>query len=210
MVSIGMVAYRNEGQDYASDYARSILEHEPGVKITMLDSGSNPPYRKTKGFDVVRMKYPEGEQYNYAKCLNALIKNMTGDWLIYGNDDVLCTGKFVDVVEGLDKKVLWGVDLAENRYLLPGVPIYYVTGWLVVMHRNLLEKIGWYDENLAGGNMEDIDYSYRAVQSLVPVNEVKLPFVHLNSLRRKTAEGYRANALDNRKYFLQKNGRVNG
>ena len=77
MVSVGMVAYRNDGQDYASDYARSVLEHEPGVCITLLDSGSNPPYRKTKSYDVVKMRYAEGEQYNYAKCLNALLKAWT-------------------------------------------------------------------------------------------------------------------------------------
>ena len=135
---------------------------------------------------------------------------MDGDWLIYGNDDVLCTGPFVDIVEGLDKRVLYGIDLAVNSYIIPGVPIYYITGWIVVMHRDLLKKIGWYDEGFAGGNMEDVDYGYRAVQKLVPVNQVKLPFIHLDSQRRKLAGEYRKNALDNRKYFLQKYGRSNG
>lgn len=205
-----MVAYRNEGIDYASDYALSILEYEPGIKITMLDSGSNPPYRKTKGFDVIRMKYDEGEYYNYAKCLNALIKNMDEGWLVYGNDDILCTGPFVDIVEGLDKRALYGIDLAINTNLISGVPIHHIYGWIVIMHRDLIDKIGWYDEGFVGGNLDDVDYGFRAVQNLVPVNEVKLPFVHLDSQRRKSAPGYKGDAERNRKHFLRKHGYING
>lgn len=210
MVSVGMVAYRNGGQDFATDYAKSILLWEPSAQVVMVDSNSTPPYRKNKRYKVIRMLYAENERYNYAKSLNTLINNMDGDWLVYGNDDVLCTGSFIEEVEALDRRAVYGVDLAINRNLISGIPIYHIYGWIVIMHRSIIDKVGWYDEGFTGGNLDDVDYGFRAAQKLVAVNRVDLPFIHLDSMRRKTAGGFRVDALANRKKFLRKHGYING
>jgi len=201
MVSIGIVAYRGD-HDYATPYAESILKHEPGAQVIMVDSESDPPYEQDNRWQVVRVDY-NGAGYNYAKCCNAALDAMVGDWLILSNDDVLCEGQFAHYIEGLKTKYMYGVKLFQNKSMIPGKEMPQVDGWLMLMHRSLYNRVGRFDQGFPQWGV-DSEYCYRADDMGYMMRIANIPFVHLESQRRTKTDDWHKAGMEAIKYFKRK------
>ena len=134
----------------------------------------------------------------YAKAINFGV-NYTPricDWLIIINNDVLCTGK-IDTAK-LDKNTIYGAKKHERWGR------EWLDGWIFVMHRDLLEDVGEFDENFKVAAFEDADYCFRAQDKGYKVEVIDLPFIHLEtSDRLKVDGGWRQDNLD---YLKEKHG----
>jgi len=182
-ISIVMLAWRSAlTRDYASDYIISILRNEPNTEIILVDCNSSPPYKPQPEYKLVKVPKP----LNIARCMNEGIKAASGDWLLFGNDDVVCSGRFADYVESLDPNTLYGRDVIKKRLKFKGIPWDWydtVYGWLTIMHRDLYTWLGELDESKPNGG-EDIEYSLRATNRGIPIRQAAVPFRHIHDHRR--------------------------
>ena len=182
-ISLVTLAWRGvRTHDYASDYIASVLRYEPDTEIVLVDCNSKPPYPHHELYNLVRVPPP----LNIAKCMNAGIREAKGDWLLFGNDDVLCKGRFADYVESLDPNTLYGRDVVKKRLKFKGIPWDWydtVYGWLTIIHRDLYDWLGALDETKQNGG-EDIEYSLRASNKGIPIAKAAVPFRHIHDHRR--------------------------
>jgi len=198
-----MVAYRSQA-DYAIPFAHSVLMYGKDTQVIMIDSASPDPYPESDKWEVVRVDYPPGELYNYSRCLNIAARHMDGEWLMFCNDDLLCTGPFTAEIRRLDKKCLYGAETGVKKRTTYGTTINYAAGWCLVMHRSLYGRVGPFDEAFGASTLEDVDYSWRADKLGYKIKRAYIPFIHLESMRRVGVEGWHSRGMDTRKYFIKK------
>lgn len=209
MISFIIVANSNWG-DYAISFIESILLQGRKCEIILVDNGSDKPYPPSDNYHLIRLE-PKGH-YNYMAALNAGADVATGEWLMFCNDDVLCTGDF-QWLEGLDQVGVYGAELRHKTKEKFGVDVDYIYGWMMLIHRRIWMAVGQFDEYYLHAGFDDIDYCWRASRAGAKSIEVKpWPFVHLadqknEKHRRATVEGYAEMQARSKKYFLK---RVNG
>jgi len=200
MISVIIPAWTDKG-DYLTPYINSIRTHEPKVEILVIDNASKKPVSPSKDYRLFRREIPMG----YASALNYGADNSRGDWLIFSNDDCLCTGSFKKLIHSLDKLTLYG---AEIRHKKPAwgadITITYVYGWIQIMHRTVFELVGRFDEYLTGFGLEDINYGWRAGEHDMPIEAISLPFKHLETHRRCETETFTDEMNEAKKYFIEK------
>ena len=178
MISFIILGYRQREKDYATPLVKSVRGYEPDTEIILVDCNSDPHYKKSDNYKLVRVPEP----FNASRCLNLGIAASKGDWLMLSNDDVACQGKFADRVTRLDRGTLYGIDLAPKaiRHMGFQKKVLTVYGWMMILHADLFDQLGDFDEDKAG----DVEYSIRAIEAGVPVKSVVLPFRHLHHHRR--------------------------
>lgn len=180
MISLIITAYRTPGKpDYASAFMRGVKQHEPDTEIILVNCNSSPPYQRGEDYTLVKVPEP----YNIGRMINAGLQAATGEWLIIANDDVTCNGKFAACVHAADTSALLCKKVVYKRLKRKGrkwaeYPTAY--GWLMLMHRTLYERLGAVDERVPW----DIEYSLRALDNGVKIDQVKVPFKHIHDHRR--------------------------
>lgn len=210
MISLIIVA-NNKWGDFATPYIDSVIRHEIATEIILVDNGSPTPYQHSKDYHLIRL--PEKEHYNYMQALNKGAKEAQGDWLIFSNDDVKCTGSFARKIKELPEIGLYGAEIRNKpENWGAGRDFCYIYGWIMVMHRAVYLAVGEFDEHYLHAGFDDIDYSWRSQQMDIPVMAVDLPFIHLADQpghfhRRMTVEGYRDSMARSKAHFIEK---VNG
>jgi len=191
MISLIIVSNMRFG-DYVGPYIESVLRYEPETEIIITDL--------TK----------EGNRYNYHRGLNSGAKRAKGDWLIFSNDDVLCTNSFSEMIENFDKNCIHGKELRRKTEEKWGFSVEYLYGFILVMHRSLFEKVGEFDEVYGHAGFDDIDYCWRAQEMGFNLQAHEdLPFLHLADLpgashRRYLISGYSENMKKSKEHFLEK------
>lgn len=191
------------GVDYWEEYTRpaieSIREHEPGVEILVLDSGSDPPY---PSLHYVK----KSKRTGYAEAINdAIWASYQGhryiDWFLVLNNDVLCTGPFVEQIGRLPKNRLYGIEF--NSHARMGE---WLNGAVLLLSHRIFNKIGRFDEGYKGAGFEDADYSRRVLNAGMKLELLPyLPFTHLHAMTRmEISEDYEALKERNRQYYLEK------
>lgn len=205
-ISLMMVA-NNRWGDYAGRYMASVIANEPSwedTELVLVDSGSEPAYPESELYKLIRIEHPG--HYNYMQCLNTGLRAMTGDWLILGNDDVECTAPYTELITSLDPNGFYGKNVRKKDLTWgAGRVITYVYGWIMVMHRSVFEKVGFFDEYYLHAGFDDIDYSWRAEQLGIPIVEVpELPFVHLDTHRRNKVHGFKMSMIRSKEHFVGK------
>ena len=146
-----------------------------------MDCNSKPPYKPSDDYTLVKVPEP----FNIARSLNVGYAATKGEWLLFSNDDVLCEGKFADLVRGLDKDTLYANAMMKRPSglgMYPNNRAKILYGWLMIIHRKLFNKLGPFDENSVIGI--DIEYSLRASEVRVPLVAAGLPFRHIHNHRR--------------------------
>ena len=180
--------------EYTEPYIKSLLQFEPGVKVVVVDNGSVPRY----SVSAVRFE----KVYSYAASINAGLRACpSSDWYVVSNNDVLCNGSFVEALEKLDPDTLYGNKIHGND-----VCERYVDGWIYFISRQVWDAVGLFDERFLIAAYEDIDYSTRAVKAGIPIEQVSLPFQHLEERIRYTRPNYDEVYEENRNYFMVKHG----
>jgi len=182
-ISIITLAWRSKlTPDYATRYITGVKGYEPEVEAILVDCNSKPPYTPHKDYKLVNVPEP----LNIARCMNEGISASSGDWLMFGNDDVECNGKFAEYVHTLDQNTLYAKDIVKKRIKVKGSPwTWYDTahGWITIMHRDLYNRMGELDETYPNGG-DDIEYSMRAHDMGVPIKRALVPFKHIHHHRR--------------------------
>lgn len=204
MISMIIVANSKWG-DYASPFINSIYEHDK-AEIILVDNGSPVPYDTKKQHWTIRLD-PD-ENYNYMKALNTGARAATGDWLVFCNDDIVCTGPFYDQINSLSRNFLYGNEIRQKDRAW-GLEFKYIYGWMLIMHRTLWDAVGPFDEYYLHAGFDDLDYSWRAQQAGYGLWKLEFPFVHLADLpegrhRRKTVSQYEQNMSHSKAHFLEK------
>ena len=180
MISFIILGYRTRFCEYATPLMQSVRRYEPEVEIILVDCNSEPNYKPSDDYRLVRVPKP----FNPSRCLNLGIAAAKGDWLMLSNDDVTCSGSFAGKVAGLDKGILYGNELVSKRIKVKGIPWswYDITwGWLMILHRDLFDSLGTFDETT---DRTDVEYSMRAIGVGVPIRAAGLPFKNIDDHRR--------------------------
>jgi GT2 family glycosyltransferase len=190
--------------DYTTPFLRSIRRREPkhnDIEIIIIDNGSRNPYPLGSDYKPIRFNDP----VCWAKMLNTGVEASCGDWLMLLNDDVLCQGEFVDLIESIDKNSVVGPQMRhKNPSWGAGVQINYLYAWLLAMQRDVFDKIGGFDEWYKLAGVDDIDFCWRAEQKGFALSAVDLPFIHLEPHRREKWDGYVEQMKKSKEYFIRK------
>lgn len=189
MISV-IFPYTLKFGDFASGYISSLRRHEGDIDIVKVFTGNKA-------------------SYNYTTALNVGAKQATGEWLLFSNDDILCTDKFTHLVEGFDRNNIYGMEMRRKTKAEWGADVEYLYGWLLLMHRSLFDAVGRHDEGYVMAGFDDIDYCWRAQQLGYGLKVVDLPFVHLadrpgGTHRRYTVDGYKEQMVLSKARFLAK------
>lgn len=176
--------------DFATAYAESIHRWEPTVQVVSINTETEADYR-------------------YTRALNAGAKQAVGDWLLFSNDDILCTGKFLRQVEQFERGSIYGMELRQKTKAGWGADVEYLYGWILLMHRELFEDVGPFEEFYLHAGFDDIDYCWRAQQLGYGLVVAPLPFVHLadqpgGKHRRYEVPGYREQMARSKRFFIGK------
>lgn len=176
--------------DFASPYTESLHKHEPEAQVVAVNTEAEADYR-------------------YTQALNQGAKRATGDWLLFSNDDVLCTGPFLHLLQRLSHKKIYGMELRRKTQAAWGADVTYLYGWILLMHRSLHEVVGPFEEHYLHAGFDDIDYCWRAQQAGFGLEVAELPFIHLadqpgGKHRRYTVPGYKEQMARSKEFFLAK------
>jgi len=174
--------------DYTRPCIESLKKHHPQAELILVDNGSQPAYPHAR----VRFDRTVG----YAEAMNAGLRAAKGAWLMPMNNDVICTGTI-----SLPKHELavYGAELNSNTQI--GT---YIEGWVFLFHRSVWEALGPFDENFRVVTYEDVDYSYRARQSDLPLAKIDLPLRHAKHGFRGDTDQHADIRRENREYFMKK------
>jgi glycosyltransferase involved in cell wall biosynthesis len=176
----------------------SVICTNPSREIICVDNGSDMPYPDMAG---VKMLRAEKRGSSYASALNLGIASASGDWLVLINNDVIVSKDIVSPIGRLDRKVLYGFYMWHQSPEL--FQWDYLSSWCYIMHRDVFEKVGKFDEKCAPMGYEDADYSKRVIDnglSLVELDRDEWGIKHLqenrvmerNVYQRRNKESIRA------------------
>ena len=136
---------------------------------------------------------------SWAIDLNKAAESFEDEWLTVLNNDSRCIGPFKELYSRLPRYVLMG------KQLKTGGGLRWLEGACLVMHKNIWEKVGLFDENLKRAGLTDVDYSLRAELAGFELGEVSsLPFEHLYYSPQYHVKGVWDTFRENQKYFRRK------
>jgi GT2 family glycosyltransferase len=193
-------------EEYTKPLIESIREYESNVSIVIVDNGGNYDLDQLAYFPV-RVYHLVTPLVSYASAINVGLDILVGDedWIIVMNNDVLCTGHFVEYLSKLDTDTLYGNNIHhKSRYFIPKAP--WIDGWIYAIPNKIFTEVGDWDENFKRASFEDADYSYRAVELGYKIGKSDLPFKHLQESIRKTFDDFKQSRFDNIKYLMEKHG----
>lgn len=191
----------NQWNDYTAPFIESVMKYEPEVEILVIDNGSKKPYPESTEYKLYRYE----KTVCYAQALNAGCILSKGAWLMLFNNDALCEGKFIDKVTNLKRDSIYGDEVRYKPNIFKsGLDVTYLHGWMYVMHRNVYDRVGMFDENYERAGGEDIDYSMAAREVGINLKVMELPFRHLEKHSRAKIKGHKEAMLRNQEYFKRK------
>lgn len=193
-------------EQYTEPLVESILKHEPGCEIVVVDNDSEPPYpveeKNWHRFAVTRIR-----RACYSNAINHGQCHLDADWYIVLSNDVLCIAPFAHILEGYSDDNVVGPLLKEIDIETVG-RVHYLEGWAVAISRRAWGALGGWDENYKISSYEDVDTSHRARKlGFTLIEEPDLGFVHLDQKQRfYLVPDYWDSEYHNREYFKQQHG----
>lgn len=182
-------------EKYTYPLVRSIGEYQPECQIVVIDNASIKPYPS-------RYFVHRTERLCYSAAINKAkhtADNLYGesDFYIVLSNDVLCTGSFVGMLE---TDSVTGVELEQDHGL------QWLKGWCVVIPKTVWDNTGGWDENFQISSWEDVDFSYRVLNSkYYLIHNSAFPFKHLDQKQRFTiVSDYWQSEVHNKAYFYNK------
>lgn len=186
----------NHWHDITQPFLLSILKYEPEAQILLIDNNSRSAYpNNNPNIEVLRVD----ERVGYNQAMNIGIQHRKVDKYICFNNDCICEGPFIEKVKMLDDSILWGSDHKPDS--LNGI-LFVASAWLVISDK-IIEKIGFFDENLNAG-FEELDYEMRAIMADFDLGVTQLPIKHLEEMTRLDESEYLKRWDTCRKYFGKK------
>lgn len=186
IIMVGM----DHWEDFTLPAIRSIQEHEPDVRIILIDHGKKA-YPKIKGVETIRLNKP----HSYAAAINIGINHAKADWYFITNNDVLCTGPFV---HEMSKKMIYchKAYRSENNF--------WFDNCFVFISDLVWDDVGEFDEKFLVAAFEDADYSFRAQALGFSIHQKEMPFLHFEGTTRFGVPDYNDIRYDNLLYLQSK------
>lgn len=187
-------------EKYTLPLIESIRAHEPKCKIVTIDNASKTPYPRGTAARVGSGKHVcYSAAINYGKHLLDQDEEVDWpDWYIVLSNDVLCTGPFAHLLERQDGEAVIG-PLLKNAHGFD-----YIEGWAVFVPRKIWDVVGGWDERFLGSDYEDVAFSTAARQKGFWLEQVDLPFVHLDQRQRfHIVDDFAGKNAHNRELFLR-------
>jgi hypothetical protein len=156
--SIGIVTYHARFEKYFSPLIESLVRIFPDKEIICIANGHPDEQLQIeylrkftvflKQFRNVRYFTHEKSQ-SLSRCFNHIIINSNNEGCLMLNDDTKITALFR---EEFEKKIV-------NKGLK--FSIMNETWSNLFITKDIIRKVGWFDENLLGIGQEDVDYMFR-------------------------------------------------
>lgn len=187
----------NGWEKYTLKLVNSIKQHEESddYRLVVFDNGSDPPYP--------HFHIRNNELSCYAAAMNSGIGYLSFwnyDWVLILNNDVLCTGPFMEKINSMDPNHIYGNDLHRKERF----GHEWLDGWLYLLPRQAIEAVGHWDENFQVAAFEDADFCLRAKQAGFLTKKSDLPFTHLETIGRDKLAEHRNYRFINLEYLLEK------
>jgi GT2 family glycosyltransferase len=182
-------------KDFVIPYVNSIRRHELEAHLTIVDNGSPEPY--------LTMDHAMLKRTDNLAIMTSFNRVITGewDWLMLTDTDVICNGKFLQLVGNFDPGYIHGQQLFQDGKLS------WFDGWLYCVPRPVWEAVGKFDEDFKlTGAFQDLDYCIRAKAAGFGLRQCSLPFVHLEANTTHKSPDFWANREHNRQLIFQKHG----
>lgn len=184
----------NQWEWYTLPLIESIRTYEPDVEIVCIDNASDKPYPALEY--VVSLS----QRLSYADAINRAAERTKADWLLSLNNDVICQGKFADIIRAQDKNTIYGQQIIEEGGHV------WLGNWLALIPRDVWQRVGNFDGKFEMCGFEDADYCVRAAALGIATKPIDLPFHHYWGATRWDLPGYSAARERNMDYFEQKHG----
>lgn len=173
-VSLISVCYKRH--DLLDAYLSSIGKYEPreDMEIIVVDVDAEPNNRDKVNAWCDTYLYTE-RAVCYSVAVNMGLNVAQGEYLVWGNEDIEVSGPFIDTLLGPIKE---NIKTITGRRLGRQDGHDYIAGWLVAMHRNALDDVGYLD-NRFPGTFEDVEYCVRAQDNGYRLKQVVIPVRHI-------------------------------
>jgi len=158
----------NHYEKYTLPLVQSLQEHEPDLPIVIVDNNSDPPYPWTPGCWTT---WANNE--SVARAINTGMCDTDNDWYLFLDNDVLCTGPFMHLVEKFDSRTIYGAQMKDWE------TFNYLVGWCTFLSEHCWHIVGAMDEGFVGFGYGEVDYFYRAEKKGYQQTLIEeLPFKH--------------------------------
>jgi hypothetical protein len=188
LLSVGIDKYN----DNTAGLVDSVRLLEPSVEMVIIDNAADPAYAPQPYIHRLNIRV------SYAEALNVAAGMCKADWMVMVNNDVICNAPFADLVDGLDKRTVYG----KVEYSEFGAK--WLDGWIMVVSRQLWDVVGGFDTNFAYAGFEDADYCLRAKSLGNCVKTIDLPFTHKQAHTRYLMPDYFEQRKKNIEYLVMK------
>ena len=181
--------------DNTAKLVSSLQEYEPDCPYLIIDNACAPAYTDPHASRL-------DKRVSFARALNLAADMIRTGWMVMLSNDTLATDPFIDFVNTLDPKAIYGKDMNKgygNRT--------WLDGWIYVMTKKTFDKVGGFDEHFKAAGFEDADFCWRAQAAGVEVElEPRLPFIHTRKHTRYGEPGFFEKRKDNILYLERKYG----
>lgn len=167
-ICTAVVLGHNHYEKYTLPLVKSLQKYEPDLPIVIVDNDSDPPYPRTPGAWSV---WANNE--SVAKGRNAGMSEARNTWYLTLDNDVICTGSFLDIVKTFRTNKIYGPLMKDWEVFS------YLPGWAVFFSDMCWSAVGEWDEEFKPWGYTEVDYFYRANQlGFEQVHIKELPFNH--------------------------------
>lgn len=154
-----------------------ITEWHPDAEILVVDDGHGEQ-ESPRGIPLARIT--SNPRSGLTSAWNHGCRVSTGDFLVLLNNDVTCSGPFLEKLKERAGHGIAGVVMRPD----PDLQIYVLEGWCLGFYRQTFERLGGFDENFRL-YFSDTDFQYRAHKLGLPLTSV--PLSTLRHLGHRTA-----------------------
>jgi hypothetical protein len=160
-----------------------------GYNVLIIDNSGNQEcktYEQKYGFEVLY----QTENTGVSRAWNlALERNK--DWTFIVSSSMVFTRDFSHILQMVEE--FKGLMFRTNH------------GWHCVgIHKDVIEKVGRFDQNFYPGYLEDSDFDYRCRLAGIPEWETNKIYAHCQIDGGATRDGVEVRILPLRKYFMSK------
>ena len=189
-------------EEYTKPLIDSIRRHEPSADIIVCDNGVKIPSVVKLNTDV---EFVTTELVCYASAINmSVLTYIDFDWFVIMNNDVRCDNKYLEYVQTLYPKAIFGNKVHPRYHKKFISPTAFVDGWIYAVPRQAINDVGMWDSKFKIAGFEDADYCIRAHEAGYSIRKSNLPFTHLEEHVRTTFDNYKKHRLDNIEYLIKK------